>query len=281
MEVPNKGRDIYEVLKDLNNEVLNYLYRRTIHVHSHLYQVQHHVYRLGDILTTANNIHASNFANATLPINIERNLINYLVGKIGYEIKPAGGVFVSGGSMANLTAIVAARDAQVEMEDIKKQPFILHLKRTHHSVGKALHVAGFLKNNIRRIGYNDDFTMNTDSLKAAIDKDIEEGYKPAMVIATAGTTNTGSVDDFTTLGDICDHYNLWLHVDGAYGLSHILSDKAHLFKGIERSDGASWDALTAFQTYSCAMVIVKEKIICCKALAKMLSTWMILLQMMM
>ena len=61
-----------------------------------------------------------------------------------------------------------------------------------------MHVAGFLKNNIRRIEYNDDFTMNTDSLKAAIDKDIEEGYKPAMVIATAGTTNTGSVDDFTT-----------------------------------------------------------------------------------
>ena len=103
--------------------------------------------------------------------------------------------------------------------------------------------------------------MNTDSLKAAIDKDIEEGYKPAMVIATAGTTNTGSVDDFTTLGDICDHYNLWLHVDGAYGLSHILSDKAqHLFKGIERSDSASWDAhKLLFQTYSCAMVIVKEK----------------------
>ena len=84
-------------------------------------------------------------------------------------------------------------------------------------------------------------------------------------------------------GDTCDHYNLWLHVDGAYGLSHILSDKAqHLFKGIERSDGASWDAhKLLFQTYSCAMVIVKERIICCKALAKMLSTWMILLQMMM
>ena len=146
------------------------------------------------------------------------------------------------------------------MEDIKKATVYL-TSQTHHSVGKALHVAGFLKNNIRRIEYNDDFTMNTDSLKAAIDKDIEEGYKPAMVIATAGTTNTGSVDDFTTLGDICDHYNLWLHVDGAYGLSHILSDKAqHLFKGIERSDSASWDAhKLLFQTYSCAMVIVKEK----------------------
>lgn len=261
MEVPNKGRDIYEVLKDLNNEVLNYLYRPN-HPRSFSFipGPASRLSWLGDILTTANNIHASNFANATLPINIERNLINYLVGKIGYEIKPAGGVFVSGGSMANLTAIVAARDAQVEMEDIKKATVYL-TSQTHHSVGKALHVAGFLKNNIRRIEYNDDFTMNTDSLKAAIDKDIEEGYKPAMVIATAGTTNTGSVDDFTTLGDTCDHYNLWLHVDGAYGLSHILSDKAqHLFKGIERSDSASWDAhKLLFQTYSCAMVIVKEK----------------------
>lgn len=274
MEVPNKGRDIYEVLKDLNNEVLNYLYRPN-HPRSFSFipGPASRLSWLGDILTTANNIHASNFANATLPINIERNLINYLAGKIGYKIKPAGGIFVSGGSMANLTAVVAARDSQVEMEDIKKATVYL-TSQTHHSVGKALHVAGFLKKNIRRIDYNDDFTMNTDSLKIAIEKDIEEGYKPAIVIATAGTTNTGSVDDFTAIGDICDAYNLWLHVDGAYGLSHILSDDAqHLFKDINRSDSASWDAhKLLFQTYSCAMVIVKEKIIYFKVSGKMLNT---------
>ncbi|MGV3244989.1 pyridoxal phosphate-dependent decarboxylase family protein [Staphylococcus sp. 11261D007BR] len=261
MDIPSEGRNVYDVLKDLNNEVLNYLYRPNHpRAFSFIPGPASQLSWLGDILTTANNIHASNFSNATLPINIERNLINYLAGKIGYDVKPSGGVFVSGGSMANLTAIVAARDAQVDLADMKHATVYL-TSQTHHSVGKALHVAGFLKKNIRKIDYNEDFTMNTTHLKETVANDIDAGYQPAIVIATAGTTNTGAVDDFTAIADICEMFNLWLHVDGAYGLSHLLSNKTHhLFEGVHRSDSVGWDAhKLLFQTYSCAMVVVKEK----------------------
>ena len=261
MPVPKTGRDIYEVLSELNNEVLTYLYRPNHkRAFSFIPGPASRLSWLGDILTTANNIHASNFKNATLPISIERNLINYLADKIGYEVKPSGGVFVSGGSMANLTAVVTARDRKVTLDKLTKTTVYL-TSQTHHSGRKALHVAGFPTENIRIIDHNEDFTMNVSHLKETVEKDVKNGYIPALVISTAGTTNTGAVDDFNKIADICEAYNIWQHVDGAYGASHLLSTKGKsLFKGIERSDSVTWDAhKLLFQTYSCAMIIVKDK----------------------
>ena len=261
MPVPKAGRDIYEVLSELNNEVLTYLYRPNHkRAFSFIPGPASRLSWLGDILTTANNIHASNFKNATLPISIERNLINYLADKIGYEVKPSGGVFVSGGSMANLTAIVTARDAKITLDKLTKTTVYL-TSQTHHSGRKALHVAGFPSENIRIIDHNEDFTMNVSHLKETVENDVKKGFIPALVISTAGTTNTGAVDDFNKIADICEAYSIWQHVDGAYGASHLLSTKGKsLFKGIERSDSVTWDAhKLLFQTYSCAMIIVKDK----------------------
>lgn len=261
MEVPNEGRDIYEILNELDNEVLEYIHRGN-HPRSFSFipGPGSRLSWLGDILTTANNIHASNFKNANIPISIERNLINYFAGKLGWPIKPAGGVFVSGGSAANLTAIVTARDEKIEMHDLHKATVYIS-DQVHHSVTKAFHIAGFLKKNIRRIPVYNDFTMKVDALNDAIQQDKAEGFIPVTVVATAGTTNTGAVDDLVGIADVCNAHDIWLHVDGAYGLSHLLSSAGRdLFPGIERVDSVSWDAhKLLFQTYSCAMVIVKEK----------------------
>ena len=261
MEVPNEGRDIYEILNELDNEVLEYIHRGN-HPRSFSFipGPGSRLSWLGDILTTANNIHASNFKNANIPISIERNLINYFAGKLGWPIKPAGGVFVSGGSAANLTAIVTARDEKIEMHDLHKATVYIS-DQVHHSVTKAFHIAGLLKKNIRRIPVYNDFTMKVDALNDAIQQDKAEGFIPVTVVATAGTTNTGAVDDLVGIADVCNAHDIWLHVDGAYGLSHLLSSAGRdLFPGIERVDSVSWDAhKLLFQTYSCAMVIVKEK----------------------
>lgn len=261
MEVPNEGRDIYEILNELDNEVLEYIHRGN-HPRSFSFipGPGSRLSWLGDILTTANNIHASNFKNANIPISIERNLINYFAGKLGWPIKPAGGVFVSGGSAANLTAIVTARDEKIQMHDLHKATVYIS-DQVHHSVTKAFHIAGFLKKNIRRIPVYNDFTMKVDALNDAIQQDKAEGFIPVTVVATAGTTNTGAVDDLVGIADVCNAHDIWLHVDGAYGLSHLLSSAGRdLFPGIERVDSVSWDAhKLLFQTYSCAMVIVKEK----------------------
>lgn len=261
MEVPEEGRDIYEIMNELDSEVLKYIHRGN-HPRSFSFipGPGSKLSWLGDILITANNIHASNFKNANLPISIERNLVNYLAGKIGFPIKPAGGVFVSGGSMANLTAIITARDEKTEVKDLHNATVYIS-DQVHHSVTKAFHIAGIPRTNIRRIAVNKNFTMNVDALNEAVTKDKKDGLKPIIVVATAGTTNTGAVDDLNSIADVCEKNDTWLHVDGAYGLSHLLSTKGRdLFPGIERVDSVSWDAhKLLFQTYSCAVVIVREK----------------------
>ena len=261
MEVPEDGRDIYEILNELDSEILEYIHRGN-HPRSFSFipGPGSRLSWLGDILTTANNIHASNFKNANLPISIERNLINYFAGKLGWPIKPAGGVFVSGGSAANLTALVTARDEKIELKDLHKATVYIS-DQVHHSVTKAFHIAGFLKKNIRRVPVYEDFKIRVDELDKIIKQDKKDGFIPVVVVATAGTTNTGAVDDLNAVADVCESHDTWLHVDGAYGLSHLLSSKGRdLFPGIERVDSVSWDAhKLLFQTYSCAMVIVKEK----------------------
>lgn len=261
MSVPQKGRDIYEIMNELDNEILEYIHRNN-HPRSFSFipGPGSRLSWLGDILTTANNIHASNFKNATLPISIERNLINYFAEKLGYKIKPAGGVFVSGGSMANLTAVVTARDEKIATKELYKGTVYIS-DQVHHSLSKAFHIAGIPKENVRRIPVDREFKMNVDELSAVIKKDIEADMKPVMVVGTAGTTNTGAVDDIEGMAAVCEAHDLWLHIDGAYGLSHLLSTKGRdLFPGIEHADSVSWDAhKLLFQTYSCAMVIVKDK----------------------
>src|SRR5699024_2429176 len=261
MEVPETGRDIYEIMNELDNEILEYIHRNN-HPRSFSFIPGQgsRLSWLGDILTTANNIDASNFKNATIQISIERNLINYFAKKLGFEIKPAGGVFVSGGSMANLTAVVTARDEKIATKELYKATVYIS-DQVHHSLSKAFHTAGIPKENVRRISVDDEFKMNIEELSTAVKEDIEADMKQILVVGTAGTTNTGAVDDIHGMGDICAKHDLWLHIDGAYGLSHLLSTKGRdLFPGIERADSVSWDAhKLLFQTYSCAMVIVKDK----------------------
>ncbi|WP_156302542.1 aminotransferase class V-fold PLP-dependent enzyme [Salinicoccus sp. YB14-2] len=261
MNVPETGRDIYEIMNELDNEVLEYIHRNN-HPRSFSFipGPGSRLSWLGDILTTANNIHASNFKNATIPISIDRNLINYFAKKLGFEIKPAGGVFVSGGSMANLTAVVTARDDKIATKELYKAAVYIS-DQVHHSLSKAFHTAGIPKENVRRISVDDEFKMNVDELSTVVKKDIEAGMKPVLAVGNAGTTNTGAVDDIEGMADVCTEHGLWLHIDGAYGLSHLLSTKGRaLFPGIERADSVSWDAhKLLFQTYSCAMVIVKDK----------------------
>ena len=102
--------------------------------------------------------------------------------------------------------------------------------------------------------------MNITKLQEAIESDKKSGYIPFVVIGTAGTTNTGSVDPLPEISALCKKYNLWFHIDGAYGASVLLSPKyKSLLNGTELADSISWDAHKwLFQTYGCAMVLVKD-----------------------
>ncbi|HEC2204738.1 TPA: aminotransferase class V-fold PLP-dependent enzyme [Staphylococcus delphini] len=261
MTIPKKGKGLQNVMQLLHHEILHSHY---IPNHPRMFSFvpgpASKISWLTDILTTGHNIHASNFINAPLPITIEHRLIRYLSSKIGYDSTLSGGGFVSGGSMANLTAIVAGRDATLPIPHRTKGTVYL-TAQAHFSVAKAFHIAGFAPSQLRYIPTDDDYTMNVSTLERQIEQDIKDGYHPSIIVVTTGTTNTGAVDQLEAITQIAQKHHIWVHADGAYGLSHIFTEEGRqLLKGIESVDSVTWDAhKLLFQTYSCAMVIVKDK----------------------
>lgn len=161
--------------------------------------------------------------------------------------------------MANITALTAARDNKLNEETLHLGVAYIS-DQTHSSVAKGLRIIGIPNTRIRKIHTNSNFQLKTDLLESQIQKDLENGLLPFVVIGTAGTTNTGSIDPLEKISQICSKYNLWFHIDGAYGASVLLSPKyRHLLKGTELADSMSWDAHKwLFQTYGCAMVLVKD-----------------------
>jgi aromatic-L-amino-acid decarboxylase len=182
------------------------------------------------------------------------------VGKfIGYA-EGFGGDITSGGSLANLSAIVTARDSfKIEPEDIQKTT-VYFSAHAHHSVAKALHIAGMGYCQQRLIACNEDFSINLKVLEKTLKADKEAGLKPWMVVGNAGTTDTGTVDDLNGLADIAERYACWFHVDGAYGAGFALCElgKKQL-SGIERSDSVVFDPhKSLFLSFGCGVVLVKN-----------------------
>ncbi|PSM53238.1 PLP-dependent aminotransferase [Campylobacter blaseri] len=189
----------------------------------------------------------------------EKRLINWLGEQVGYPVKELGGLFVSGGSMANLTASIVARDEKLKDNEFYKGTVYIS-DQTHSSVAKGIRVMGIPRANIKKVKTNRYFQMIPEELEKQIQEDKEAGYIPFLIVGSCGTTNTGSIDPLHKLADISEKYNTWLHIDGAYGASALLSSYRELLDGIERSDSISWDGHKwLFQSYGCAVVICKDR----------------------
>lgn len=214
---------------------------------------------LGDIMTAAYNRHAGSYANFPTGYILEDQVLNWLCNKAGFS-KNAGGLFVSGGSMANLTALTIARDKFLKDDQWHLGTAYLS-EQTHSSLAKGLHIIGISEKRIRKIPVDEDFRMDPYLLECAVKEDISRGLIPFVVVASAGTTNTGSIDPLLAISTICRHYNMWMHVDGAFGASILLChQRRYLLKGIELADSLSWDAHKwLFQTYGCGMILVNDK----------------------
>ncbi len=258
--IPQKGRDIKEVADELVEKVLE-----------HSAMVQHprflsyvnsavSPYSLaGAILTDIYNPHGGGYEMAPAACLIEEKLIKWMASRAGYPTENAGGLFVSGGSVANMSALIAARNDRLAEDEYPLGVAYLS-DQTHSSVAKGLRLIGFRGDQIVKIP-TEDFRMRVDLLEEAIEKDIANGRKPFAVVGTIGTTNTGSIDPLSELGDIAKKYGLWFHADGAFGASILISDiYRNLAKGVEKTDSLSWDTHKwAMQTYSCSSLIVKDK----------------------
>nr|WP_295685037.1 aspartate aminotransferase family protein [uncultured Lachnoclostridium sp.] len=260
MSIPEKGRSIDSVVNEMIEDIYQYGYH-TNHPRflGFIPGPASTISWLGDIMTSAYNLHAGSFMNCPSASIIEQELIHWFCGQAGYP-KEAGGLFVSGGSMANMTALCAARD-KLLTENQQHLGVAYVSDQTHSSVAKGLRIIGISNSRIRKIPTDVNFRMDIKQLECAIQSDIADGLIPFAVIASVGTTNTGSIDPLEEISLLCKQYKLWMHVDGAFGASVLLSKKyKHLLKGIEQSDSISWDAHKwLFQTYGCGMILVKDK----------------------
>ena len=262
MTIPQKGRDIKEASDELVNDILKYsMLLQHPRFFSFVASAVSPYSLAGTILTDIYNPHGGGWSIAPGACLIEEKLIKWMGSLASYPEDTCGGLFVSGGSMANLTALIAARNNRLDEYDYPKGVAYLS-DQTHSSVSKGLRLIGFRRDQIVKIPTDDDFKMRVDLLEEQIKLDMSEGKKPFVVIGTIGTTNTGSIDPLPEIGEICKNYNLWFHIDGAYGGSILFSDiYRNLARGIEKSDSFSWDTHKwALQTYSCSSIIVKDKV---------------------
>jgi L-2,4-diaminobutyrate decarboxylase len=214
----------------------------------------------GSIITSMFNVGTGSWYQGSGPSTVEDTLIKWMAEQVGLP-PSAGGVFVSGGTMANLTGVVTARDAMLKFEH-RPKAVIYASKETHVSVTKGLTVAGFLRSQIHRVeSDSDDFRIDPAGLRRQIAIDRKNGLVPFLIAGSCGFTNTGGIDDLNALADIAEEENLWLHVDGAYGASVVLSkDHKHCANGLSRANSLSWDPHKwLFQIYDCGLILVRDK----------------------
>ncbi|MEZ4452119.1 MAG: aminotransferase class V-fold PLP-dependent enzyme [Nannocystaceae bacterium] len=172
---------------------------------------------------------------------LEADVLAWLAEAFGYGAR-ARGIFTSGGSTANLTAIVCARLHVLGDDGDFSRAVAYTSSQSHHSVQKALRIAGVPARNLRDVDVDDDLELRPDALEAAIAADRAAGLRPFLVIAAAGTTNTGAVDPMGPIAEITGRHGLWFHVDGAYGGAFVLSPRGRpRLRGIERADSITFD----------------------------------------
>lgn len=215
---------------------------------------------LGDYLAAITNRYAGMFSISPGAVRIENMLLSWMGSEIGYHPKTLAGNLTSGGSLATLTAIVTARQACGISQKAYPEVAYYVTEHVHHCVDKALRIAGLDWCLKRKVKVDPNYRMDPEALKEAIIQDQEDGVKPWLVVASAGTVTTGAVDPLSDIGKIASEYNLWFHVDGAYGgLFALCPEGKDALHGIELSDSVVLDPHKAlFLPYGTGAILVRE-----------------------
>jgi glutamate/tyrosine decarboxylase-like PLP-dependent enzyme len=206
---------------------------------------------LGDWLATGMQAIASSWGGGSGTATLELVVIEWLREALGLP-EDTEGVLLSGGSMASTTALVAAR--------AHRGPGVLYLSdQTHSSIKRGALALGWPESHVRVLPTDDAFRLDPVALRETVDADVAAGLAPAVVVATAGTTNTGAIDDLPAISAIAREHGMWLHVDGAYGGPAALSPGHHGITGLELADSFVLDPHKwLFQPYDVACLLVRE-----------------------
>ena len=213
----------------------------------------------GDFLAALSNRYASVFFAGPGAVRMENMLMRWMASVVGYP-ETASGFLASGGSIATLSAIVTARDAFDIAGAAVETAVVYQTEQTHHCIDKALRVAGLGSCIRRTIPVDEHYRMKAPALDEAIVADRKAGLRPWFVAASAGTTNTGSVDPLDEIGQIAKAHGLWYHIDGAYGAFFALCPEGRaVLRGMETSDSLVLDPhKTLFLPYGTGALLVKD-----------------------
>ncbi len=257
--IPEKATDADQVLDMVIDKVLQ---QNDILTHPKAYAFvpgpSNYISVMADALATGYNIFSGAWSISPAASELEIVTINWLLKLFKFPTKKGGGIFTSGGSMANLTALVTAR--RLKCGDDFSKAIIYMSDQAHSSNIKAIRIIGFKKEQVRIIPTDMEFKLSLNKLKNAIAKDRLEGFYPFCMIASAGTTNTGTVDPLDEIAKICEVEDIWFHIDGAYGAAAIVSKKGNrLLKGIQKADSLTIDPHKwFFQPYEMGCLLVRD-----------------------
>jgi len=260
LEIDGKTRTITEALDLYQREVVHYGINAASGMHlGYIPGGGIFASALADFLAAVTNPYAGVYYASPGAASIENEVINWLKSVFSYP-QTAVGSLTSGGSVSTLIAFTAARDHHgVKNEHIRKHVVYLS-EQVHHSTQKALRIIGLEDLIIRYIPIDERHRMRVDLLETQIATDRSEGLFPFMVVASAGTTDTGAMDPLDGIADVSEKNNMWFHVDAAYGGFFILTSKKNLFKGIERADSLIVDPHKGlFLPYGLGAVLIRDK----------------------
>jgi aromatic-L-amino-acid decarboxylase len=215
---------------------------------------------LGDLLAHTYDINLA--VDARAATLIEKQAVRWSAEFIGYPPE-AGGAFTSGGTVSNTSALAAAREHALPGSRHTglggTRTAVYCSQEVHYSITRAIEMLGIGSSNLRAIPLDGQRRLIPELLAEAIDRDLADGVTPIAVVATAGTTLTGAIDPLDAIADVCEERDVWMHIDGAYGL-RAASVRPELFRGLERGGSVSVDAHKwLYLPKACGIVLVRRQ----------------------
>ncbi len=212
---------------------------------------------VADLIADSVNRYVGVWAAAPALAQLEANVLRWFTDMVGYS-RAARGLLTTGGSMANFTALVTARRNRLPENFLSGMIYVSD--QVHHSVIKAALMAGFPEKNMHEVPSDGCYRIRIEDLRARIAADRKAGLIPFLIVASAGTTNTGAVDDLEALAELARTEGLWLHVDAAYGGFFMLTERGRTaMRGIHRSDSITLDPHKAlFLPYGTGSLLVRD-----------------------
>jgi glutamate/tyrosine decarboxylase-like PLP-dependent enzyme len=255
---PERGEDFAKVLAEYEEKIAPNAFR-TNHPRflAFIPGVPNWYSILGDMLCAGKNFFAGVWLEGAAPAQVELTVLRWFRDILGMP-KQTAGLLTSGGSEANLIALVTAREP---IPPVQRPRLVLYLTQQRHtSLDRAAKIIGLCAEQIRLAPVDDQFRLDPVQLRQIIRQDKEDGWLPWVLAANAGSTNTGTVDPLDAVADICQEQEMWLHADAAYGWSALLvPEERPAFKGIERAHSITLDPHKWFaQTFESGCVLVRD-----------------------